>query len=71
MPRGGKRNNSGRKKIGDKQIKIILDKEVLKVIDENFNGNTNAEKIRKCILKGIERESDGKYKLQKKALENN
>ncbi|MGL4864369.1 MAG: hypothetical protein ACRC3I_02485 [Cetobacterium sp.] len=63
MGRGGKRSNSGRKKIGDKQVKIVLNEKTLLDINEKFNGKTNAEKVRKCILKGLERDDDGEYTL--------
>ncbi len=63
MGRGGKRSNSGRKKIGDKQVKIVLNEKTLLDINEKFNEKTNAEKVRKCILKGLERDDDGEYTL--------
>lgn len=53
MNRGGKRSNSGRKKIEGKQVKFILEYSVLKIICQNFEGNTISEKIKKCIEKGL------------------
>lgn len=53
MNRGGKRPNSGRKKIEGKQVKFILKEEVLKDICQKFIGKTMSEKIKKCIEKGL------------------
>lgn len=54
MSKGGKRQNSGRKKIDGKPVKIIIENEVLENIESKFEGKTQAEKIRKCIQKGLE-----------------
>lgn len=59
--KGGKRPNSGRKKIDGKQIKIIIENDMLENIESSFEGKTQAEKIRKCILKGLERNKNGEY----------
>ena len=48
MTRGGKRENSGRKK-----IKVILDKETIFKINKNITGKTFSEKIRKCLERGL------------------
>lgn len=53
MSQGGKREGSGRKKLGNKQIKIVLSDELLNEINKNFSGNTQADKIRQCIVKGL------------------
>ncbi|WP_294658378.1 hypothetical protein [uncultured Fusobacterium sp.] len=53
MVRGGKRENSGRKKIEGKKIKVILDKEMIIKINKNIIGKTFSEKIRKCLEKGL------------------
>lgn len=58
MSRGGKRDGSGRKKIGN-LINIRIDESILVQIDETVVGNTRAEKIRKCIKKGLENYIDG------------
>ena len=54
MSQGGKRDGSGRKKIGNNQVKIVLDNEMLDKINKKFSGNTQANKIRQCIIKGLE-----------------
>ncbi|MGL5357421.1 MAG: hypothetical protein ACRDAQ_12930 [Cetobacterium sp.] len=53
MKRGGKRENSGRKKIDGKQIKIIIPSLILENIVKKIDGNTISEKIRKCIERGL------------------
>ncbi|MGL5049164.1 MAG: hypothetical protein ACRC6E_00850 [Fusobacteriaceae bacterium] len=53
MQRGGKRANSGRKKIDGKQIKVIVPSEILEKIEKKIDGNTISEKIRKCIERGL------------------
>lgn len=53
MARGGRRENSGRKKIEGKKIKVILDKETIFKINKNIAGRTFSEKIRKCLEKGL------------------
>jgi len=55
MKHGGARENSGRKKIGEKQVKVTLSEEILIEIEKKFKGNSQAEKIRKCLIKGIEK----------------
>lgn len=54
MARGGIRSGSGRKKVGDSQIKVTLENEIIETINEAFDGQSQAEKIRKCLQKGIE-----------------
>ena len=53
MSQGGKREGSGRKKLGDKQIKIILSNELIDEINKKITGTTLSDKIRQCIIKGI------------------
>ena len=53
MARGGKRENSERKKIEGKKVKVILDKDIILKINENITGKTFSEKIRKCLEKGL------------------
>lgn len=55
MNKGGKRPNSGRKKIEGKQIKIIIENEDIEKIEAEFVGNTQAEKIRNCIKRGLKK----------------
>ncbi|MGL4403483.1 MAG: hypothetical protein ACRCTS_07175 [Fusobacteriaceae bacterium] len=55
MNKGGKRPNSGRKKIEGKQIKLLLESNMLEAIEKKFEGTTQTDKIRKCILKGLEK----------------
>jgi hypothetical protein len=59
MSQGGKRENSGRKKLGNKQVKIVLSEDIIAQINKFFSGNTQADKIRQCIIKGLNcKESD-------------
>lgn len=53
MARGGKREGSGRKKIGI-SIHTRIEKDILERIEEEIDGNNRAEKIRKCLKKGLE-----------------
>lgn len=53
MNKGGKRPNSGRKKIEGKQIKIIIENDMLECIESDIEGKTQAEKIRNCIKSGL------------------
>ena len=53
MSQGGKRAGSGRKKLGNKQIKIILSDEIIFELNKKFTGTTQADKVRQCIIKGL------------------
>lgn len=53
MSKGGRRNNSGRKKIGT-IINIRVEENVVNRIDNEFEGKSRAEKIRACLRKGLE-----------------
>ena len=53
MARGGKRINCGRKKIDGQCIKIKLNNQLIKDVNSEIDGNTQAEKIRKCIEQGL------------------
>lgn len=53
MSRGGKRINCGRKKIIGKNIKVKLKEEIIDEINFLVDGNTQSEKLRKCIEKGL------------------
>lgn len=59
MSKGGKRVGSGRKKIG-KVINLRLQEDLLNQIDRNIEGKTKAEKIRNCLLRGLEKDN-GNY----------
>lgn len=52
MSKGGKRENSGRKRIGT-VVNIRIEKEILDYIEAEFNGKSRAEKIRACLRKGL------------------
>lgn len=56
MSKGGKREGSGRKSIGD-VVNVRIQKEILDKIDEQFTGNSRAEKIRNCLRKGLDIEN--------------
>lgn len=53
MSHGGKRNKSGRKKIGV-TINTRVERETLDRIDNEIEGSSRAEKIRNCLKKGLE-----------------
>lgn len=52
MAKGGKREGSGRKKIGQ-IINIRIDEKLLNEIDKTIEGKSRAEKIRNCLRKGL------------------
>lgn len=54
MSNGGKRIGAGRKKIGS-IINIRIQDELLLEIEKYFTGNSRAEKIRKCLVKGLDK----------------
>lgn len=51
--RGGKREGSGRKSIGDKKVKVLIDEKTLEKVETEFDGNSNSEKLRNCIKYGV------------------
>lgn len=51
--RGGSRVNAGRKAIGDKQVKLVIDNKTMKILEDEFEGNSQSEKLRNCIKYGI------------------
>ena len=53
MTKGGRRNNSGRKKIGV-FVNTRIENYILQEIDNKIEGNSRAEKIRNCLKKGLE-----------------
>ena len=53
MSKGGKREGSGRKKIGI-SIHTRVEEELLERIEEEIGGNSRAEKIRNCLKIGLE-----------------
>lgn len=58
MVKGGKRDNSGRKKIGV-IVNTRIENYILQEIDNKIEGSSRAEKIRNCLKKGLE-SVDGK-----------
>lgn len=56
MGKGGKRIGSGRKKIGI-TINLRVQEDLLDEIDKCIDGKTKAEKIRNCLLKGLEKQN--------------
>lgn len=57
MGKGGSRVGAGRKKIGI-VINTRIDKELIERIEKEIEGNSRAEKIRKCLEKGLENIKD-------------
>lgn len=53
MSKGGKREGSGRKKIGI-SIHTRVEEELLERIEEEIDGSSRAEKIRNCLKIGLE-----------------
>ena len=52
MSKGGKREGSGRKKIGI-SIHTRIEEELLEKIEKEIYGNSRAEKIRNCLKIGL------------------
>lgn len=52
MAKGGRRQNSGRKRIGV-VVNTRIEEEILKDIEIEFEGKSRAEKIRECLKKGL------------------
>lgn len=61
MNKGGKRTGSGRKAIQGKEIKVKLPYDIIDVIEENYDGETLAEKVRASIVTSIKKEKINKY----------
>ncbi|MFR9289307.1 MAG: hypothetical protein ACLVL6_06055 [Clostridium paraputrificum] len=61
MSKGGKRDNSGRKKIGV-IVNTRIENYILQEIDNKIEGSSRAEKIRNCLKKGLEN-VDGKNSI--------
>ncbi len=57
MGKGGKREGAGRKKIGV-VINTRISKELIERIEKEITGKSRAEKIRKCLEKGLENNKD-------------
>lgn len=60
MSRGGKRENSGRKRIVGREYKIKISDEKVEQIEMNFLGNSLNDKIRECLEYGLIKVEDGK-----------
>jgi len=63
LNRGGKRENSGRKEIEGKEIKLKLSNTILNEIMNNIKGKTMNDKIRTCLNLGISNLKNNKPKL--------
>lgn len=53
MSKGGRRDGSGRKKVG-KVINTRIEEDILDKIDREIEGKNRAEKIRNCLRLGLE-----------------
>lgn len=51
--RGGKRDGAGRKPIGKKQVKVVIDEKTINSLNDEFDGKSQSEKLRNCIKYGI------------------
>ncbi|WP_430509738.1 DNA cytosine methyltransferase [Gottfriedia solisilvae] len=58
MTRGGRREKSGRKQIEGREIKLKISNELLEMINERYDGNTQSDKIRNCLKVGISSYND-------------
>ena len=67
MSSGGLRENSGRKKIGV-VVNTRIEEQIIEQIEFYIKGLSRADKIRKCLLLGIEHT---KNNLDAKTIENN
>ncbi len=64
MPKGGKREGSGRKMISGKDVKVKLSYEIIDEIENTYKGETLAEKIRSSIIEGLNKNKDNNsYKV--------
>lgn len=61
--RGGARENSGRRKIDGKPIKVTLENEILEELEEKFPGECSAEQVRKAIKIFLNKKDEYKPKL--------
>lgn len=52
MGRGGRREGSGRKRLG-KDVRVKIDESVLNQINNYAQGTTQSDRIRNCILIGL------------------
>lgn len=59
MSQGGKRENSGRKRIGT-IVNIRIEEEILNEIETEFEGKSRAEKIRACLKNGLKKNNQKK-----------
>lgn len=62
MSRGGKRTGSGRKKIGT-TLNTRVENEIIMEIEKLIEGDSRADKIRKCLNIGLKivKEENQKY----------
>lgn len=67
MSSGGMRENAGRKKIGV-VVNTRIEEKLINQIEQYINGHSRADKIRKCLLLGIENK---KNSLDKLSMESN
>lgn len=51
--RGGKRDGAGRKSVGSKQVKVVIDEKTIDILNNEFDGKSQSEKLRNCIKYGI------------------
>lgn len=64
MNKGGKRDGSGRKPISGKDVKVRLPYEVIEKINDSFDGETLAEKIRNSVINSLnQKEKENKYSV--------
>ena len=62
MKKGGKRSGSGRKPIKGKEIKVKLPYEVLTDVEDIFEGETLADKVRASVISSIHNTKEKKKK---------
>lgn len=58
MPKGGKREGSGRKMISGKDVKVKLPYDIIKRLEKEYGGETLAEKIRTSIIEALNKKED-------------
>ncbi|WDV44052.1 DNA (cytosine-5-)-methyltransferase [Clostridiaceae bacterium M8S5] len=51
--RGGKRAGAGRKSVGNKQVKVVIDERTIEMLNDEFCGKSQSEKVRNCIKYGL------------------
>ena len=64
MNKGGKRSGSGRKPIEGKEVKVKLPYEVLTDVEEIFDGETLADKVRASVISSIHTNKNSKKKFK-------